>query len=421
MTRLAIGIPTRNRAELATMAVESVLSSTRAVPVVVSDNSTEGEHQKRLESFCARQSEQVRYVRPAEPLSMAAHWEWLRHVIEEDGPTHIAFLTDRLLFAAAALIELLGIVEREPESVVSYHHDRLEDAEPPVELVQTQWTGKLLELDARKLIELSSRGVWGDYLPRMLNSVVPVSTLAAIERRFGGVFAPVSPDYRFAYRCLAIRESILYLDRACLIEHGLGSSSGISFAVGRPNRHAVRFQDELPIPRFGKTPEPRFETTANAIFEEYCAVREEVVGGRFPAVHDRGYLAANATSISRIESPEWRARMTDLLRQKGWRRRDSARRVLGQALAVAVYFARHPGAFARSVWRQLWERPPGTPAAFLLPRVGLKPGIRDDLRFESSRDAIAHANAHPRARTLYAWHVHTLRRAGAIRREARAR
>jgi hypothetical protein len=83
---------------------------------------------------------------------------------------------------------------------------------------------------------------------------------------------------------------------------------------------------------------------------------------------------------------------------------------------VAGYFIRHPGALARSLKRQIWERPPGTPFASLLPRIGLNPRIRDDLKFESAADAIAYADSRPRDRMPYAWHVHQLSRAGAILR-----
>jgi hypothetical protein len=349
---------------------------------------------------------------------MPAHWEWLWQLVRREvAPTHLTYLTDRMVFTAGAIAELMEIVDREPDRVLSYRHDRVEDMTTPVELVQSQWTGQLLELDARKLIEMSSRAGYGDHLPRMLNSIAPVATLTAIEERFGNVFRSISPDYCFAFRCLATRDTILYLDRSCLIQWGMSRSSGITYMAGRPNEDAARFKAELSVPRFGSTPEPAFETATNAIFQEYCAIREEVGGDRFPPVDWRSYLTDNAISIDRVEDPEWRTRNQALLRRRGWTRVNSARHVLRQSASMAAYFIRHPQALGRSLKRQLWDRPPGTPAAFLLPRVGLNPRIRDELRFDSAAKAIAYANAHPRARTRYAWHLHQLRRAGAIVRE----
>src|SRR5206468_3596267 len=112
----------------------------------------------------------------------------------------------------------------------------------------------------------------------MLNCIVPASTLGAIERRFGNVFGLIAPDYRFAYRCLAVSETTLYLDRACMIEYGMTRSSGITYSKGKPNEDAADVARHLSGPRFWATPEPGFETVANAIFQEYCAVREEVGG-----------------------------------------------------------------------------------------------------------------------------------------------
>jgi hypothetical protein len=416
VSRLAVAIPTRNRADLAMAAIGSVLRSAQPdVTVVVSDNSSDELERDRLERFCARQpADAVKYVRPPEPLDMTKHWEWLRRLIQErDEHTHLTYLTDRMVFTAGSLGELTRTIERQPEQVVSYHHDRVEDASAPVELVQTQWTGGLLELDSRRLIEMSSRGAWGDHLPRMLNCVVPVSTMAAIEERFGSVFASVSPDYCFAYRCLDTCGTILYLDRACLIEYGMGRSAGTGYRKGKLNEDALSFR-VLSVPHFGATPEPAFETTANAIYQEYCTVRDEAGGDRFPNPDWASYLATTAISVGLIQDAEWRARMQRLLRDRGWTRRRSARHALSRAAAIARYFVRHPGALARSLRRQLWDRPPGTPLANLLPRVGLDARVRDDLKFESAADAIAYANAHPRTRTPYAWHVHQLRRAGAI-------
>ena len=418
MIRLAIGIPTRNRADLAIAAAESVLEAAQpGIAVFVSDNSTDAAERERLARFCAGHEPRVRYLRPPEPLEMAPHWEWVRNEISRAGwATHVAYLTDRLVFTRGSLEKLLRVVALAPDHVVSYHSDRVEDRTTPVALVQTQWTGRVLELDARKLIQLSSLGVWGDYLPRMLNCIVPASRLEEVERRFGGVFAPVSPDYRFAYRCLGTCDRILYLDQPCLIEHGMHRSAGINYSKGHLNRDARSFLEDLSVPRFGATPEPRFETVANAIFQEYLTVRAEVGGDGFPPVGRQAYLTAMAVSVDRIEEPQWRERMAALLREHGWTRRDRVRHALNETLAAIGYFVRHPAAFARSVKRQLWQRPPGTALAYLLPKFGVDPRTRDDMHFASSSEAIHFANAHPRPSRPYAWHVHRLERARAIPR-----
>jgi hypothetical protein len=264
------------------------------------------------------------------------------------------------------------------------------------------------------VLRLAARGEWGDHLPLMLNCIAPLTAITAVEQRFGSVFAPVAPDYRFAYRCLATFDTILYLDQACLIHYGMSRSAGISYMRGKPNEAAQRFERELSVERYGATPEPGFETNSNAIFQEYCSVRAEEGGQSLPPLDWPSYLDLNARSATIIEDPDWRARMEEVLSRHGWSRRRAARFELGRAAAICGYFARHPDAFARSLKRQLLERPPGTPLALLLARRRIDPRVRDELQFDSAAEAIAHAEAHPRARTSSAWHVHRLQRGGAI-------
>ena len=400
--------------------IESVLrDAPPSVVVVVSDNSTEPDERRRLEDYCARGDERVRYVRPPEPLAMSAHWEWLWRTIRESvDPTHVAYVTDRMVLVEGALPQLIEVVGRHRDGVVSYHKDYVNDLSSPVELVQTPWTGRLVELDSRRLLQQTARGRYGDHLPLLLNCIAPAAVIEAIEKRFGDVFGTISPDYRFAFRCLTVCDTVLYLDRACLVEHGNVRSAGGNFRRGYTNPDAADFAAQLAEPRFAATPEPRLETLANAIFQEYCAVREEAGPDGFPAPDRRGYLTANAISIDRIENAAWQSRMRAVLRSAGWTRLDSARHVLTLALEMAWYLASHPRAVPRTLKRQLLERPPGTPAAFLAPRLGLDPQIRDELRFESDEAAVAHAVAHPRPPSPDAWHIHRLERAGAIVGEA---
>src|SRR5688572_18148262 len=111
------------------------------VVVVVSDNSTEPGERERLEEHCARAGDQVRYVRPPEPLHMPAHWEWLWRTIRESiDPTHVTYVTDRMVLVEGGLAQLVEVVERHPDRVVSYHHDNVNDLSSPIELVQTPWT-----------------------------------------------------------------------------------------------------------------------------------------------------------------------------------------------------------------------------------------------------------------------------------------
>src|ERR1700694_4206024 len=91
-----IVIPTRHRARLACAAVTSVVSqAAEGITVVVSDNSDNDAGRHVVKSFCHTYAPRVvRYIRPAEPMTMTAHWEWaLRRAMDTVSATHLAILT----------------------------------------------------------------------------------------------------------------------------------------------------------------------------------------------------------------------------------------------------------------------------------------------------------------------------------------
>ena len=288
---LTVVIPTRNRGDLAATALRSVLEAQRPdVTVLVSDNSTSAGERDRLCARCAEHlTDRVRYVTPPEPMPMAQHWEWARRAaMAEFEPTHVTCLSDRMILMDGALDELAGLIARYPDRVVVYKLDIVYDFTCPVRLTQAPWTGRLLELDSAAILELSARGEPGFFVPHMLNCVAPTSVLKAVEARFGGVFGSLSPDMCFGYRCLAVCDSLLYLDKSMLIHYATGRSGSASVARGQPSPDALDFHRLAGGALNSATPEPRFATLTNGILHEYCVVREEARDPRFPALSRHG-------------------------------------------------------------------------------------------------------------------------------------
>ena len=101
-TNLLIVIPTRNRANFAINAINSVLEQENCnLEVIVSDNSTDEADILKLSSYCHQlDDKRLRYICPPKPLTMAQHWDWaMRQALQISSANHIAFLTDRTLFA----------------------------------------------------------------------------------------------------------------------------------------------------------------------------------------------------------------------------------------------------------------------------------------------------------------------------------
>jgi putative cell wall-binding protein len=79
---IVIVVPTRNRADLAVLAVRSAVQQEGPVTVVVSDNSTDPEQSRSLEAECAALAAStgrpLHYLQPGQDLPMPEHWEWAR-------------------------------------------------------------------------------------------------------------------------------------------------------------------------------------------------------------------------------------------------------------------------------------------------------------------------------------------------------
>jgi glycosyltransferase involved in cell wall biosynthesis len=315
-------VPTRNRAEMATLAIQSVVDQASSdVAVVVSDNSTSDDEVALLTRYCSRfDDDEVRYVRPPEPLPMPQHWQWALHAaLDSFAVERVLYLTDRMVFKPGELPQLLRIAGANPDRVVTYNHDTVLDHVRPIRLRLEPWSGRLFEIQSSHLLFLSSRAVIHPALPRMLNCVVPREVISAVEERFGTVFASISPDFCFAYRCLEQVPSILYWDRAPLLQHGLSRSNGSSYARGVNSPDRQDFASELKgVPMNFASPVPEFHTIRNAILHEYAFVKAESQSSSFPPIDPRGYLPAIIEDLSLFEDRDSRRRALQVLADNGW-------------------------------------------------------------------------------------------------------
>jgi glycosyltransferase involved in cell wall biosynthesis len=117
-------IPTRNRGSIAMNAIRSVLDQeAENVDLLVSDNSTSESDRETLASFHASCADKrLRYVRPPEPLSMTAHWEWaIQQALGSYSASHFLFLTDRMMFRSGAVNDVLRLAARYPDKIISYN------------------------------------------------------------------------------------------------------------------------------------------------------------------------------------------------------------------------------------------------------------------------------------------------------------
>lgn len=315
--RLLIVIPTRNRASLAMKAIGSVLrESLPSIRILVSDNSTDVDQVTELVDFCRLcPPEVVRYVRPSDSPPMTAHWEWaIQEACKDNEWTHVAYLTDRMVFKAGDLATLLRIAASNPGEIVSYNLEQIDDLELPVLLQTKPWSGRLFKVDTKHLLYLSSRGIFPNSLPRMLNSVTPRAILDQIYAARGHVFDSISPDYYFCYQALELSDSVLYYDKTCLIHYALARSNGASHSRGISSADALDFDRQLQFSESLLTPLPTIMNTWNLVFHEYCFARSISTSGNLPPLEQVNYFATIRKAVRQIEDPELAAEMARVRR-----------------------------------------------------------------------------------------------------------
>jgi glycosyltransferase involved in cell wall biosynthesis len=227
----SIVIPTRNRPDILSSAIKSVL--TQELPhfeVIVSDNSTtelSDEVRKVVESF---NDARIRYVRPDKEMPMGEHWEFaVSHATGE----YIGILTDRMVLKKNALIRLDRVIEEYQPEVVSYIWDVVPNDHPPLQYSQRRFTDRVIKYPSSVLLDASSRSEFPHLLPRGLNTFCRKSFLFELKRQHKNLFLSISPDYYFCYLVLSHLDFIHYYDATLSISWGEHVSNGTNALRGR--------------------------------------------------------------------------------------------------------------------------------------------------------------------------------------------
>jgi len=396
-TGTVVVIPTRNRATIAMNAIRSVLDQpVEDVRILVSDNSTSDSEREDLASFCVSAGfretspdERLRYVRPAEPLSMSAHWDWAIHEALKSYPqtSHFLYLTDRMMFRKGALKEVLDLATIYPDKLISYNLDRIIDNVAPIRVEQYPATEKLFEVQTVRLSQLLSQALIHPAVPRMLNCIVPRSVLNRIHERFGTVFSSVSPDFNFCCRCIETEESILYYDKAPIFHYALDRSNGASVSRGEVTADSADFNANLPLEssmaKFA-TPIPQLNTAVNYAFHEYCLLKQQTNSTKFFELDFQKYLQANAREVPEFVDPRLRAEMLSLLVANGYREGQAN----GQQNVRAAGFAER----LRSKIKRVLTSPATTSAwLFLAHSFAVRPPGYNGFEFATVDEAIDYA------------------------------
>jgi hypothetical protein len=361
--------------------VASVLhQKTPDVTVIVSENSGPGLDRSTV---VAALPPDLELLVPDSELAMSDHWNWaLEQVEQRFRPTHVTFLTDRMIFKDDSLSLLAELIGSHPDEVITYNHDRVDDwNQHKVRLSAYSGDGYVYVMDSRSVLQMTASGQPYQWtLPRMLNCVVPIEVFAEMRSEVGHVFASISPDFYFGSRVLALRDTFLSLNYSLLAHHSSLRSNGNSLATGVVSGDARDFRKRTSLAKWN-TPFPDVDTLGNAILHEYSTVRELTGSDRFPPLDEesvRGVLLSDADAmIDRDVANLVRARV-------GLNTRPRAPRSMRGRLVSALH---HPG---RTIGPRVTYGPIPLRVAVKFQRV-LPGGV-----FRSVDDALAVASASPR-------------------------
>jgi hypothetical protein len=334
MNRLLILVPTRNRSALAERAVDSILDADAPnVVTMLSDNSTSATHVEDLAKFAAQRGDhRLQLRRPPVSMTMTAHWDWaLTEGTKDASFSHFTVLTDRMMFKTGSIDALLALIERYPDKIISYDHDRVVDHRDPITVELNPWSGETLVLPAQRLLSLSAGCTFPSSLPRILNSIVPRSFLENNIKEYGSIVGSLCPDYSFCYRTLALVDDIVYWDRAPIFHYALGQSNGESVTRGVPSEASTDFMSTIRGTVFGAAPCPMVQTVGNAMIHEFCVVGRTSHGSKFPPVDIESYTQMLQREIDMMENRIVASNMEHVLSE--WYEKDGRPLALQQSVA----------------------------------------------------------------------------------------
>ncbi|HSA06018.1 MAG TPA: glycosyltransferase [Candidatus Gastranaerophilales bacterium] len=326
---LAIIIPTRNRAELAKNAINSVLEQGQDdVYVIFSDNSTEELEVEELKSFCDKLNHpNLTYIRSPESMSMTNHWDWaIKYILDNDkfnNITHFLWLADRNVLIKNSIVNLKNIIVQNPLDLISYNFLTLNDIKKPVTISRI----KKFENTVKKiysedfLYEIYTNVKYPTaIMPLNLISAAPRYMLDRLRQKHNNIFASTSPDACFAYRILAEYDYYLEYDKAINISYALSKSNNYSYMTGEKNDTSKDFasfykKDVL----FPDAMIPEIEISENALINEYCYVAKETNSSKFKKINLNKYFEFLANNINLMNNDKLKKYYFSILKKYGYK------------------------------------------------------------------------------------------------------
>lgn len=266
-------IPTRARPDLLRDSLESALCQDfEDYEVIVSDNWNDDRTKNVLARYA---NSRLRCIRPETLLPMPDHWEFVsRHA----NGTYVMFLTDRSVLKRGALRTIYGAItgsEKEVD-VCSWSWSVFDDQTGREYGVKTKGPDALITLPSANLCAdlFSGKGGYPYSLPRGLNSCYRFDLMQSLQRRYGTVFRPMTPDFTSAFMLLAHVNEVLFINQPLFISQGVSASNGGGALAKTASDYLKTLGDKDWFPQVPI----KAALVENAIYQDYLSVRE-LAGG----------------------------------------------------------------------------------------------------------------------------------------------
>jgi len=304
----SILIPTKNRPEIVSGAIQSVLDQTFGdFEIILSDNDDSPTATRDV--VAGFSDPRIRYHRTSGTLPMHENWE---NALHQAQGTWVLVVEDKQRLTRTALECLHSVCREHPDSLVTY---------PPVNCFADHLAGpvtvpKVRQFTCEQVVEEFCRfsPLFWDIFPRGLTSATPRHLLNEMARSSptGMVFSWVNPDYSYGFQALSKAAGLCYIPGNIIyVPHSVGRtgkySNGLSGA--KKEAQARRFFASLPVSEqelLAGMPVPTIWLWVNPVLYDFRKFYRRP--GHAPEVDWIGYFAQCGHII--LVGREWGADMS---------------------------------------------------------------------------------------------------------------
>jgi len=304
MPRVSVVMPTRNRAHLLKVALQSALRQTwQDLEILVSDNYCGNEETRKVyESF---QDPRLRYVRTDRLLAMPDSWEFaLSHAKGE----YVTFLTDDSYLLCYAVEKALAALDEFKTELVAWdtcHYVSPDWAIPMPRnvLYVRKPQAKPHLLSSRDVLQQLYERQHSDHAPKFLNSLCHQQLIARVLRIQKRMFLPPAPDYTAAVSLLVNTDKYVFVGWPLMIDGVTSRSIGVGGVINDGDAFKEFLKEFEETESFRRLVDLDLTTAGVCVAQSIENVRRAFYSEQIPfQLNKRNMLCQSIETVARYET-----------------------------------------------------------------------------------------------------------------------